>query len=287
MSNEFNLQNRKFLTRIDTVIWTALEEDIGSGDVTTEAIIPADVKLSGQFIAKKEGVTAGLLVAKRVFQLLDPDLEFKVQIEEGTWVQEGQVLATVQARGQALLKGERVALNFMQRMSGIATQTRQFVDAIKGTKAKILDTRKTVPGLRILDKWAVRIGGGENHRFGLFDMVLIKENHIAVAGSITEAVRRARQHVGETFPIEVEVKNMEELREALQLPINRILLDNMTISELREAVEIAAGAIPLEASGNISMENVGEVARTGVDYISVGKLTHSVEALDISFLIRS
>jgi nicotinate-nucleotide pyrophosphorylase (carboxylating) len=196
------------------------------------------------------------------------------------------LIARLSGPGYALLSGERVALNFIQRMSGIATLTRRFVEAVGGTPAIILDTRKTAPGLRVVDKWAVRLGGGQNHRFGLYDMVLIKDNHIAVAeGSITEAVVRVRARDERRLNIEVEVRNLAELREALELKVQRILLDNMTTDEMREAVRLADGRIPLEASGNITLANVAEVAQTGVDYISVGALTHSVQALDISLLL--
>ena len=273
--------------QVEALIRRALEEDLGSGDVTTRAVVDPDAVYIGEMVAKADGVIAGLEVARWTFQLLDPLVEFQSRLTDGAAVDAPQILARVKGNGQALLTGERVALNFVQRMSGIATLTRQFVSAVAGTRAVILDTRKTVPGLRILDRWAVRLGGGQNHRFGLFDMVLIKDNHIQAAGSITLAVERVRQRYGQQFPIEVEVKNLTELEEALALRVDRILLDNMDIPTLRQAVQRTAGRVPLEASGNITLDNVAEVARTGVDYISVGQLTHSVKALDISFRLEA
>ncbi len=268
------------------LIQRALQEDIGGGDVTTNAIIPSEMQVRGEFIAKADGVIAGLRAAEQAFSLLDERVEFVPKTEEGGKVAAGDIIATVSGPGRAILSAERTALNILQRMSGIATLTRRFADAVAGTRAFILDTRKTAPGLRILDKWAVRLGGGQNHRFGLFDMVLIKENHISAAGGITAAVNQVKSQIGSNMAIEVEVQNFEELHEALGLEIQRILLDNMTVAEIAEAVKIAAGKIPLEASGNISLENVAKVARTGVDYISVGQLTHSVTALDISLIVK-
>jgi nicotinate-nucleotide pyrophosphorylase (carboxylating) len=267
---------------IDRIVLAALAEDIGDGDVTTENTIPEDARLTGRFVAKETGVVAGIHVAWRTFNLLDPRVELLVLIGDGLCVERGQVIAQVSGPGRAILSGERVALNFLQRMSGIATATRRYVDAVDGTHAKILDTRKTAPGLRILDKWAVRLGGGSNHRIGLFDMALIKDNHIAAVGSITEAVRRVREGDERNRQIEVEVTDLDQLAEALDLGIDRILLDNMPPDLMREAVRLADARVPLEGSGGISMETVREVAETGVDFISVGALTHSVEALDIS-----
>jgi nicotinate-nucleotide pyrophosphorylase (carboxylating) len=241
--------------------------------------------MQGRFIAKEAGVIAGLTVAELVFAALDESVRFTPLVGDGDPVEPGQVIATIRGSGRALLSGERVALNFMQRMGGIASLTHQFVTAVQGTKAVILDTRKTAPGLRAFDKWAVRLGGGQNHRTGLYDMVLIKENHIAAAGSITATVARVRQGDERQRPIEVEVKNLTELEEALALNLDRILLDNMTLDQMAEAVQIAAGRTPLEASGNMSLERVAAVAAAGVDYISVGALTHSVRALDISLLL--
>ena len=267
---------------IDRVVLAALAEDIGDGDITTLSTIPEDARLTGRFLAKEPGVVAGIHVVWRAFALLDPRVELLVLIGDGLWVERGQVIAQVSGPGRAILTGERVALNFLQRMSGIATATRRYVDAVEGTAATILDTRKTVPGLRLLDKWAVRLGGGSNHRIGLYDMVLIKDNHIAAVGSITETVERVRANDPRERPIEVEVTTLEQLEEALGLPIDRILLDNMPPDVMREAVMLAGGRIPLEASGGVNEETVREIAETGVDFISVGALTHSVKAMDIS-----
>jgi nicotinate-nucleotide pyrophosphorylase (carboxylating) len=277
----------ELLETIRAIVCRTLDEDIGDGDVTTECTVPHDTRLQGELIAKQRGVVAGLEVAWLALTLIDEHVQLSRAIADGNPVQPGQVIATVAGPGRALLSGERTALNLLQRMSGIATLTRQYVDAVRGTQAVILDTRKTAPGLRVLDKWAVRLGGGQNHRFGLYDMVLIKDNHIAaVGGSLTEAVRRVRAGDPRHRAIEAEVTNRDELREALRLDVNRIMLDNMSLSEMREAVQIAAGRVPLEASGNVSLENVAAVAATGVDYISVGALTHSVRALDVSLELK-
>lgn len=267
------------------LIQQALAEDIGEGDVTTLSIVPPELWFEGRFIAKQAGVVAGLAVVRLTFGLLDERVQVKLKTTDGAWVEKGQVIATVAGPGRALLSGERVALNFLQRMSGIATLTRRFVERAQGSPAVILDTRKTAPGLRLLDKWAVRLGSGQNHRSGLYDMALIKENHITAAGSITAAVERVRAGDPQNRPIEVEVKNLAELEEALSLGLDRILLDNMNLEEMRQAVQMAAGRTPLEASGNVELENVAAIAAIGVDYISVGKLTHSVTALDISLLL--
>ncbi|RME88587.1 MAG: carboxylating nicotinate-nucleotide diphosphorylase [Anaerolineae bacterium] len=264
------------------VIRRALEEDIGPGDATSEAIIPPDATMQGRIIAKQEGVIAGLDVAQAVYRTLDPDVEFVRHVEEGARVADRQALATVSGNARSLLTAERTALNFLGRMSGIATLTRRFVDAVAGTKAVILDTRKTAPGLRLLDKLAVRRGGGENHRMGLYDMILIKDNHIDFAGSLEEAVRRARAQA-QGLEIEVETRTLSEVRAALALGVERILLDNMSLEEMREAVRLAGGRARLEASGNVTLENVRAIAETGVDYISIGALTHSARVFDVSF----
>lgn len=271
---------------LEAVIRAALAEDLGDGDVTTLNTIPAEAVFTGDFLVKEAGVIAGLAVASRVFALLDPAVAFRPLVADGDPVRSGDIIAAVTGPGRALLSGERTALNFLQRMSGIATATRRYVDAVAETRAIILDTRKTAPGLRLLDKWAVRLGGGRNHRTGLFDMALIKDNHIAAVGSITEAVRRVRAGDPRGRPIEVEVTNLAQLREALALPIERIMLDNMSLEQMRAAVEIAAGKIPLEASGGVNLQTVAAIAATGVDFISVGALTHSVRALDISLDLR-
>ena len=260
----------------------ALEEDIGSGDVTTTRIVPTDASMTGQIIAKQTGIIAGLDVACEVLRLLDERVQFETHVGEGARVQNRQILATVSGPARPLLTGERTALNFLGRMSGIATLTHQFVDAVAGTRAVILDTRKTAPGLRAVDKQAVRHGGGQNHRGGLYDMILIKDNHIDFAGSLREAVRRAR--TAQTgLEIEVEARNMDDVQEALELNVRRILLDNMSPEMMRRATELNAGRALLEASGNVALDNVRQIAETGVDYISVGALTHSVKSFDVSF----
>lgn len=274
------------LDQLTLIIQRALDEDVGDGDVTTLCTIPAGATLEGRFIAKADGVIAGLEVARLTFALIDERVQVEFTIHDGDHVAKGQVLGTVNGSTRALLSGERTALNFLQRMSGIATLTNQFVEAVKPYKAVILDTRKTAPGLRALDKWAVKLGGGQNHRVGLFDMVLIKNNHITAVGSITAAIDRVRDCDDRHRPIEVEVRTLDELREALPLQPDRILLDNMRLDQMRAAVEIAAGRVPLEASGNVTLDTVNAIAATGVDFISSGALTHSVKALDISLTLN-
>ena len=272
---------------VASIVRCALAEDLGRGDVTTDSIVPAGTPAHGQFIAKAAGVIAGWDAVAAVFAALDRHVALQPIVHDGRDVRAGTVIGTVDGPARALLSGERVALNFLQRMSGIATMTRAFVRAVEGTRAIILDTRKTAPGLRPLDRLAVRLGGGTNHRFGLFDMALIKENHITAAGGVASAVRRVRANAPAGVPIEVEVRSLDELREALDLAPDRILLDNMDAVEMREAVRIADGRVPLEASGGVRLETVAEIARTGVDYISVGALTHSVRALDISLELET
>ena len=266
---------------ITRYIIRALEEDIGPGDVTTNTIVPVGATLRGRIVAKQDGVVAGVEVAKQVMLALSQDINFVAEVQEGARVARGTVVANLEGSARALLTGERTALNFLGRMSGIATLTRQFVDAVAGTNAVIIDTRKTAPGLRYTDKLAVRLGGGKNHRTGLFDMVLIKDNHIDFAGSITAAVQRVRTS-GTTLEIEVETRSLDNVREALALGVKLILLDNMSPTTMREAVAICDGRAKLEASGNVTLDNVLEVARTGVDYISVGALTHSPPVFDVS-----
>lgn len=264
-----------------SAIQQALKEDIGSGDVTTNSIVPREATMSGHILAKQAGVIAGLDVAGATFSLLDRRVEFTPRLDEGVRVENRQILARLSGPARALLTGERTALNFLGRMSGIATLTRQFVEAVAGTKAIILDTRKTVPGLRLLDKLAVRRGGGQNHRIGLYDMILIKDNHIDFAGSLAEAVRRA-QAVHSGLQVEVEARTLEDVRAALDLGVQRILLDNMSLEMLTKAVQMTAGRAALEASGNVNLDNVRAVAETGVDYISIGALTHSAKVFDVS-----
>src|ERR1044072_6955842 len=269
------------LTTNSQYITTALEEDIGTGDVTTNTIVPAGATLRGRIVAKQDGIVAGLDIAKHVFLILNQDITFIAKATDGSRVTRRNVLAEVEGPARALLTGERTALNFLGRMSGIATLTRRFVDAVAGTQATILDTRKTAPGLRMTDKLAVRLGGGENHRTGLFDMVLIKDNHIDFAGSITKAVEGGRAS-GTTLEIEVETRTLDDVREALAIGVERVLLDNMSPDTMREAVAICGGRAKLEATGNVTLDDVLEVPKTGVDYISVGALTHSPAAFDVS-----
>jgi nicotinate-nucleotide pyrophosphorylase (carboxylating) len=259
----------------------AIAEDVGSGDATTNSTVPAGAKAKVQIVAKQAGVVAGLDVAHMVFRQFDDEILFEARVKDGEQVSPGQILAEVFGSVRALLTGERTALNFLGRMSGIATFTRQFVDAVKGTGAVIVDTRKTAPGLRAIDKLAVTLGGGQNHRHGLFDMVLIKDNHIDFAGSLAEAVRRVRES-GTNLEIEVEARSLEEVREALSMKVERILLDNMTPEMMSEAFKLNNGVSKLEASGNVTLDNVREIAETGVHYISVGALTHSASAFDVS-----
>lgn len=268
------------------IIGRALQEDIGDGDITSGATIPADLRYAGVFLVKATGVIAGLEAVRQTFAQVDERIRFTVHVADGSAVQPGDIVAEAEGPGRSLLTAERVALNFLQRMSGIASLTRRYVDAVAGTRARILDTRKTVPGLRLLDKWAVTLGGGVNHRIGLYDMALIKDNHIVAAGGIGAAVARVRAADHRGRPIEVEVTSLEQLREALALDVDQIMLDNMSLDEMAAAVALVDGAVPLEASGNVSLETVRAIAETGVDYISVGKLTHSVAALDVSFDLR-
>jgi quinolinate synthase len=273
----------ELLVTAKPLIDLAIAEDIGSGDATSLATLEAEVELHGRIIAKASGVIAGLPVAEAVFCTVDPNIRFTPIVQDGQAVVKGELVAEVTGPGVSLLAAERIALNFLQRLSGIATKTRSFVAAAAIHKAVILDTRKTLPGYRLLDKYAVRMGGGMNHRMSLSDMMLIKDNHIDGAAGITAAVHQARAVYPE-LPIEVEVRNLEELAEALAIdpPLDRILLDNMPLDQMRIAVKTTAGKTALEASGNVTLERVAEIAATGVDYISVGALTHSVKALDLS-----
>ncbi|MDO9130203.1 MAG: carboxylating nicotinate-nucleotide diphosphorylase [Anaerolineales bacterium] len=277
----FSAPGNSLPPEILAAIQQALKEDIGSGDVTTDSIVPPEAAMSGQIIAKQNGVIAGLDVAGATFSLLDRRVEFTPRIAEGARVENRQVLADIAGPARALLTAERTALNFLGRMSGIATLTRQFVEAVAGTKAVILDTRKTAPGLRLIDKLAVRRGGGQNHRTGLYDMILIKDNHIDFAGSLAEAVDRARA-AATRLEVEVEARTLEDVRAALELRVECILLDNMSPEMMAEAVKMTRGRAKLEASGNVSLENVRKIAETGVDFISIGALTHSAKVFDVS-----
>lgn len=260
----------------------ALEEDLGYGDLTTLATVPDGVEVAGRIIARAGGVAAGLPVARAVFAELDAEVCFEPAVEDGAAVEPGQVVAEVRGPARAILSGERVALNFLQQLSGVATATRRIVEQIEGTGAVLLDTRKTVPGLRALQRYAVRVGGGSNHRFNLFDGVLIKENHILAAGGIAAALGRARAAVGPFTPVEIEVERLDQLEEAIRHGADMVLLDNMTLEQMREAVSLAAGRVKLEASGDITVERARAIAETGVDYLSSGALTHSAPALNLS-----
>jgi quinolinate synthase len=277
---------RELLATAAPLIELAIAEDIGPGDATSEATLPADLVLQGRIVAKEAGVLAGLPVAEALFRRVEPSLEFVAHAADGQEVVPGELVAVISGPARGLLAAERTALNFLQRLSGIATLTRRFVDAVACTGARVLDTRKTPPGYRVLDKYAVRLGGGQNHRQALYDMLLIKDNHVDAAGGIVPAVERARA-VHPELPIEVEVRTLDELRQALAIdpPLNRVLLDNMSLEQMREAVALAAARVPLEASGGVTLERAAEIAATGVDYLSVGALTHSVKALDLSMKV--
>jgi nicotinate-nucleotide pyrophosphorylase (carboxylating) len=270
---------------VEELVRHALLEDIGPGDITTEAIIPADKMCTAVIIAKEAGVLCGQPVAQTVFRVMDPSLTYEVLVPEGSEVTPGQEVARITGSARSVLTGERVALNFMQRMSGIATVTRQLAESIKYFHARLVETRKTTPGLRLLEKYAVRVGGGLNHRYGLHDAILIKDNHIAVAGGVRQAVIMARKAASHTSRVEVEVETLEQLQEALDAGADIILLDNMDSETMRKAVEITEGKATLEASGGITAANLADVARTGVDIISMGALTHSVKSLDLSLEI--
>ncbi len=272
---------------IASAVAGALAEDLGlAGDVTTDAVIAPEATASAVFAARKPGVIAGLQVAAATFRHLDPAVKIQVFTPDGEAVEPGKVIARASGNARALLTAERVALNFLGRMSGIATLTRRYVDAVAGTRAQIADTRKTTPGLRAFEKYAVRAGGGMNHRIGLFDAVLIKDNHIAVAGGVGQAVAAARARVGHMVKIEVEVDTLDQLGEALQHHIDAVLLDNMTPDQLAKAVRIVAGRAVTEASGGVNLDTVRAIAEAGVDLISVGALTHSAMVLDIGLDIE-
>lgn len=269
----------------DRIIERALEEDVGKGDITTDAICPEEEKCRAVIRAKESGIIAGQPLAKRVFQKLDTTLVYVDNVNDGETTGPGEVISEIIGSERAVLTGERLALNILQRLSGIATLTSKYVTAVEGLPVKILDTRKTAPGLRALDKYAVSAGGGYNHRFGLFDGVLIKDNHIRIAGGITRAVEIVRSKYGKKYKIEVETSNLEEVKEALASGADIIMLDNMTPGLMKEAVDLIAGGALVEASGGITLKSVKEAAETGVDFISVGSLTHSAPALDIGLYL--
>ncbi|HEY1358837.1 MAG TPA: carboxylating nicotinate-nucleotide diphosphorylase [Thermoleophilaceae bacterium] len=270
---------------MDDLIERALAEDVGAGDVTAASVVPADARADATIEQREPGVIAGLEPAARVFAKLDPDLTFEPLVPEGEWREPGEIVR-IEGSARPILTGERVALNFLGRLSGVATLAARYVAAVEGTGAKILDTRKTTPGLRRLEKEAVRLGGATNHRSGLHDAILIKENHSATAGGVGEATRRALAGAPDGIPVEVECATLAEVEEALAAGADRILLDNMTPAELRRAVEVVDGRALLEASGGVTLETVREIAETGVDFVSVGALTHSAPALDLSLMFR-
>ena len=279
--------NRKEIEAAEKLINLAMEEDVATGDITTDNLIPAEARKKAYMIAKTSGVIAGLPVAEMVFRKLDPSLFWKPEVQEGNHVNAGDVIVRFEASYRALLTGERTALNFLQRMSGIATMSAQYAQAVSGYRTVILDTRKTIPGFRLLDKYAVKTGGATNHRIGLFDMVMIKDNHIEVAGGITAAISQIRAKVSDGIRIEVETTTIEQVQEAINAGADIIMLDNMDIETMSMAVKLINGRVKVEASGNMTIGRLKKVAATGVDYISIGALTHSVQALDISQRIES
>ena len=266
---------------VDRILENALDEDIGPGDLTTSAIVDPEIRGEARLLAKEEVVLAGMEIFSRVFSLLDPGIEVKSKFHDGDVVRDGTSIAQLKGSMRGILSGERTALNFLQHLSGIATLTRAYVEKTN-PEVRVIDTRKTTPGLRLLEKYAVRIGGGSNHRFGLFDGILIKDNHIATAGSIARAVERVKAHVPHTVRIEVEVTDTKGLEEAVSAGADAVLLDNMSLEEVKRAVSIAGGRVLLEASGGVTLESIGEIAKTGVDLISVGAITHSARSVDIS-----
>lgn len=271
--------------QIDDIIKTALLEDINYIDVTTDLLVEDDRVSTARYVAKDDGVLCGIDVAMRVFKLLDKDARCDVYIHDGEWVAKGDVIARITANTRALLKGERTALNLVQHMSGIATMTNRFVELVEGTKASIADTRKTLPGLRVIQKYAVTVGGGRNHRYNLSDCAMLKDTHQDAYGSMSGAVNALREKMGHTVKIEVEVADLEGLKEALDLGVEIIMLDNMSNEDMAKAVELTKGRALLEASGNVNEQSVRGIAETGVDIISIGALTHSVKAFDISMKI--
>ena len=271
---------------VDDIIKTALQEDINYLDTTTDLMIPATARSTARFMAKAEGVVCGLEVALRVFELLDPTFSYEIRLPEGSRVAYGDIIAELEGSTRCLLKGERTALNLLQHMSGVASATDRYVRRVEGTRAAITDTRKTLPGLRALQKYAVTVGGGKNHRFNLSDGAMLKDNHIDAAGGIPQAVAAIREKLGHMVKLEVETRNLDEVRQALEAGADVIMLDNMDCPTMKAAVDLVAGRALLEASGGITDETLRAVAETGVDIVSIGALTHSVKALDISMKIR-
>ena len=276
------MMDEKTLRSAEVLFDLAYAEDIGDGDITTNNLIDPRENRRAQLVAKEEGVIAGLPVAEMVFKKFDSSLEWNELLPDGSKVKPGDIIAEFKGNYRALLSGERKALNFLQRLSGIATYANRCMKEIEGTNVEILDTRKTLPGYRYLDKYAVRMGGASNHRFGLYDMVMIKDNHIKVAGGITQAVEAIRKRVPKSIKIEVETTNLDQVKEALAADVDIIMLDNMSSSMMKECVKVINKRAKIEASGNMTQKRIRKVAHTGVDYISIGALTHSVKALDIS-----
>lgn len=270
---------------VDNLIKTALLEDINYVDITTDYLIPEDQENEAKFLAKADGVLCGIEVALRVFTLIQPDFQYEVFIHDGEEVKKGDIIAKIKGKTRTILKGERTALNLLQHMSGISSMTNRIVKIVEGTNASIADTRKTLPGMRPLQKYAVTVGGGKNHRFNLSDAAMLKDNHVDAGGGITAAVTKLRTKLGHMAKVELEVRTLDELREALSVDVDVIMLDNMDNDTMREAVKIADGKALLEASGGITEETIRDVAETGVDIISIGALTHSVKAFDISLKI--
>jgi nicotinate-nucleotide pyrophosphorylase (carboxylating) len=267
---------------LDRIIDNALREDMPEGDITSENVVSQDSTSKAVITGKEEGILAGIEVAEKVFKKIDPEIRIKKYFRDGQGIKKGEKLAVLQGSSISLLKGERTALNFLQRMSGIATLTRRFVNSLRGSSTKLLDTRKTTPGLRILEKYAVKTGGGENHRFSLSDMVMLKDNHLRLVGDIRTAVERARANIRPGIKIEVETSNLKEVKEAINSGADMVMLDNMSLNKMREVVEWVNGRVPLEVSGKVDLDNIKDIALLGVDYVSVGSLTHSFKSLDIS-----
>lgn len=267
---------------LEQIVKAALAEDIGNGDITTQLTIPADPMVTATLTAKQAGIIAGQQVAEAAYNALDGRVEYVPLVDDGTCVNPGDAIGNVSGTARTVLTGERVCLNFLQHMSGVATLTSKYVELVSHTKAKIVDTRKTIPGMRRLDKYAVMVGGGRNHRFGLSDGILIKDNHIAASGGIVAAITAAKKYAPHTMKVEIEVTKISQLKEAILAGADIVMLDNMDIETMREAVAIAEGKVLLEASGGVNMDTVKEIAETGVDIISIGALTHSAPALDIS-----
>ncbi|MBV5314895.1 MAG: carboxylating nicotinate-nucleotide diphosphorylase [Prolixibacteraceae bacterium] len=274
--------NKKVIDAANILIDIALKDDVGDGDITTDNIVPSEIRRKAKMVAKANGVISGLPIAEMVFRKLDSELIWNEKVEEGAHVKSGDLLVEFEGTYRALLTGERTALNFLQRLSGIATMSAKYADAVKDFQTVILDTRKTLPGFNKLDKYAVKKGGASNHRHGLHDMAMIKDNHIEVAGGITAAVKALRSNLDHSIKIEVETTTLAQVQEAIDAKVDIIMLDNMDLETMRKGVELIAGRAKVEASGNMTLERLREVAATGVDYISIGALTHSVSALDIS-----